>query len=82
MHGKPRAVHAEEEARHHRGAADEGPEQGGEVGQAAGEGEAPEGDRRQGEGGEDAGRVRGEVPLHAAGDGESNSNINNNCGDI
>lgn len=30
VYGEPRAVHEEEEARHHRGAADEGPGQGGE----------------------------------------------------
>ena len=54
-----------------------------------GEGEAV--DRDQREGGEDAGRVRGEVPLHAAGDGSApdrvqihaggniNINLNNFC---
>jgi hypothetical protein len=36
-----------QETRHHRGAADEGAEQGGEARQAAGEGEATEGDCRQ-----------------------------------
>ena len=56
MHGKPWTLHEEEEARHDRGPADEGPEQGGEAGQAAGEGEAPEGDCCKGEGREDAGK--------------------------
>ena len=40
------------------GAADEGSEQGGEVGQAAGEGEVAARDRRQGEGREAAGEEK------------------------
>ena len=66
--GQRRALREKEETRHHRGSEDQVPEQG-ETRQAVGGGEAVEGDRDQREGGEDAGRVRGEVPLHAAGDG-------------
>lgn len=37
MYGEPRAVHEKEEARHHRGAADEGSGQRGEAPQTDGE---------------------------------------------
>ena len=64
------------------------PEQG-EARQAVGEGEAVDEDRDQREGGEDAGRVRGEIPIHAAGRVQLQYqyisiyiNINNNCDDI
>ena len=52
-----------QEARHHRGAADEGAEQGGEAGQGSGEREAAERDCRQGEGRKDAGKPSAPLSL-------------------
>lgn len=52
------------------GSTDEGPEQGGEAGQAAREGKTPAGNRRQGKGRKDPGRVRGEAEEDAGGDGD------------